>query len=190
MLLRICIISHCNHAKMEIIQFVNNLDPGKGMQYDKTVAASEKETGFRNAALVNFLKNFGTIHNSPEDVLDVYNHQCSIHMSCLEVAEAFLIFADESLVPRTKTSMLTPRQVKRVNSLMMTCGLYDAVGEFAYSVGLPGKSGIGGGIATVIPRKFATCVWSPELDSAGNSLVGVQIKKSLQQKLRCQYFNN
>ena len=183
-----CIISCCNDAKTEILQFVNKLVAGNRIRYDETVAASEKKTGFRNTALVNFLKSFGNVQNTAEDVLDVYFHQCSIHMNCLELAEAFLIFANEGVVPRTKESMLTRRQVKRVNSLMMTCGLCDAVGELAYSVGLPGKSGIGGGIATVLPRKFAACVWSPELDISGNFLVGVEALERFTTKIEMSIF--
>ena len=153
-----------------------------------TVAASEKETGFRNAALANFLKSFGNINNSVEEVLDVYFHQCSIRMSCLDLAEAFLFLANGGILPKTQERILTTRQVKRINSLMMTCGLYDAVGDFAYSVGLPGKSGIGGGIATVLPKKFAIGVWSPELNKAGNSLVGIEGLKRFTTKIGMSVF--
>ena len=183
-----CIISCCEDAKSDILQFVNKLVANKEIQYDEAIAASEKATGFRNTALANFLKSFGNIRNSVDEVLDVYFHQCSIRMNSLELAEAFLFLANEGIMPRTKERILTKRQVKRINSLMMTCGLYDAVGEFAYSVGLPGKSGIGGGIVTVLPKKFAVCVWAPELDRSGNSLVGVQALKRLTTKVEMSIF--
>ena len=183
-----CIISCCDNARSDIIEFVNNLVSKKDIQYDEVIAASEKATGFRNAALANFLKSFGIIRNSVDEVLDVYFHQCSIRMNCVELAEAFLFLANGGVMPKTKVRILTKRQVKRINALMMTCGLYDAVGEFAYSVGLPGKSGIGGGIVTVLPNKFTACVWSPELDKSGNSLVGVQALKRLTTKVGMSVF--
>jgi len=183
-----CIVSSFEDAKAEILNFVRSLVTNKEIQYDDTVAISERDTGFRNTALANFLRSFGNIQNAVEEVLDVYFHQCSIRMNCLEVAEAFLFLANEGMLPGTKTRILTKRQVKRVNSLMMTCGLYDAVGDFAYSVGLPGKSGIGGGIVTVLPKKFTACVWSPELNSAGNSLVGIEALKRLTTKLGMSVF--
>lgn len=166
--------SHAKNANEYLLNFVREISANSKINYDAEVAASEKETGFRNAALVNFMKGCGNIKNNVDDVLDIYFHQCSLSMSCADVARAFLFLANRGVIPSTKNELINARQTKRINALMLTCGLYDAVGDFAYWVGLPGKSGVGGGIAAVIPKVMSICVWSPELNKAGNSVVGTK----------------
>lgn len=169
-----CVISHSRDARAGIRDFVRELAGSPDIDFDAEVARSEQATGNRNAALANFLKSFGNLENPVAEVLDVYFHQCALTMSCVELARASLFLANEGRVPATGKRVLNPRQTKRVNALMMTCGTYDAVGDFAYRVGLPGKSGVGGGIVAIIPRELAICVWSPALNAAGNSRAGTR----------------
>ena len=166
------ILSHSKDAGQTILNFVRERSDNPDIHFDMEVAASEKSTGFRNAALANFLKSYGNLHNKVEDVLDTYFLQCSLHMNCIDLARSFLVLANHGLSPWSGQQIVTKSQAKRINSLMLTCGTYDAVGDFAYRVGLPGKSGIGGGIAAFIPGRLCATVWSPGLNSNGNSLAG------------------
>lgn len=168
------VISRWKNPKENFISFVRKISGNEKIDYDLEVAASEKETGFRNAALANFLKSYGRIKNDVEEILDLYFHQCSLSMSCVDLAKAFSFLSNEGFSPICSEQIISKRQVKRINALMLTCGLYDAVGDFAYWVGLPAKSGVGGGIAAVIPKKLSVVVWSPELNKAGNSYVGTK----------------
>ena len=140
---------------------------------DGAVAASEAEHGDLNKALTHYMASYGNIDNPVDVAVDHYFRHCSIAMSCAEVALATLFLARHGV--RTDGSRLLPvLGAKRVNALMMTCGAYDAAGEFAFRVGLPGKSGVGGGIVAVVPGRAAICVWSPALDRHGNSVAGVE----------------
>ncbi len=168
-----CIIPENGDPLHDVLQFVRRCAANPAIDYDKEVTLSEKITGHRNAALVNFLKSYGNIKHEVEEVLNVYFHQCSLAMSCTDLARAFLFLANGGEDPLTRQPICSARRVKRINSLMQTCGLYDECGEFAYRVGLPGKSGVGGGIIAIMPGELAVAVWSPGLNSAGNSLAGV-----------------
>jgi glutaminase len=168
------ILSHSKDAVQTILKFVRDRSDNQNIDFDKEVAASEKSTGFRNAALANFLKSYGNLENDVEDVLDIYFSQCSLSMNCIDLARSFLILANHGLSPWSGKQIISKSQAKRINSLMLTCGTYDAVGDFAYRVGLPGKSGIGGGIVALIPGQLCVSVWSPGLNLNGNSLAGTQ----------------
>ncbi len=168
------ILSHSKNAVQTILKFVRNRSDNQNIDFDKEVAASEKSTGFRNAALGNFLKSYGNLENDVEDVLETYFSQCSLSMNCIDLAKSFLILANHGLSPWSGKQIISKSQAKRINSLMLTCGTYDAVGDFAYRVGLPGKSGVGGGIVAFIPGRLCVAVWSPGLNSSGNSLAGTQ----------------
>ena len=144
---------------------------GEPFVFDEEVARSERETGFRNAALVNFIKSFGQIDNDVEDVLALYCHQCSIVANCTQLAHAFGYLANGGEQPGTGQRIVDGEQARRINSLMLTCGTYDAAGEFAFKVGVPCKSGVGGAIVAVIPDTMVLCAWSPGLDETGNSVV-------------------
>lgn len=159
--------------KKELLQFVRSLAGNNQISYDFEVAHSEKETGYRNVALANFIKSYGNIHNEPEDVLDVYYHQSAIQMSCADLSRACIFLANKGYSPFCQQEILSPRQTKRINSVMLTSGLYDAVGDFAYRVGLPGKSGVGGGIIAIIPGHLAVSAWSPGLNESGNSKIAL-----------------
>jgi glutaminase len=144
------------------------------MHLDPEVARSEAQSGYRNHALANFMKSFGKLDNPVEAVLDLYFHQCAIRMSCQQVARAAGYLCRDGQHPyRSDTAVVTESQARRLNALMLTCGTYDAAGEFAFRIGLPCKSGVGGGIVAVVPDQLTLCVWSPALDSSGNSLLGM-----------------
>ena len=119
------------------------------INYNENVAQSEKTFGYRNAALVNFIKSFGNIKNEPEAVLDFYYHQCSIEMTCVDLAKCFQVFANNGIIPKSDKKFLSTSKCKRMNALMQMCGFYDQAGEFTFKVGLPGKSGVGGGVVAV-----------------------------------------
>ncbi|MGC1504707.1 MAG: glutaminase [Sulfitobacter sp.] len=156
----------------EIVRFVRSLADDDTIRIDKHVARSEIKTGFRNLALANYMRSFGNLHHPAEETLGVYFHQCALAMNCVQLARSGLFLANNGVNPITGGRVVTGRRVRRINAIMMTCGHYDGSGEFAYSVGLPGKSGVGGGILAIVPGKAAIAVWSPGLDSNGNSKLG------------------
>ncbi len=157
----------------EYLDFVRSIAGSYTIDYNIEVALSERENGYLNAAIANMLKYHGTIENDIEDVLMFYFKMCSIEMSCRELAQAFVAFTNA--VPFDFAGYrLTQSQIKRMNAVMQTCGFYDEAGEFSYLVGLPGKSGVGGGIVAVYPMRYAVAVWSPRLNSKGNSVMGMK----------------
>jgi glutaminase len=164
--------SHSVNAPASILHFLRRLSGSADLQFDREVAASEAATGNRNAAMAHFMKSFGRIRSPVEVLLDSYFHQCSIAMSCRELATSALFLANRGVLPVSGEHLLTASEAKRISAVMLTCGTYDAAGDFAYRVGLPVKSGVGGGILAVVPGEMAVCVWSPGLDACGNSLAG------------------
>lgn len=155
-----------------ITDFLRERAADPSVSIDMEVAQSEADTGFRNASLANFLKASGNLNGPVEDVLEVYFHQCALAMSCRQLARAALYLAHGGVDPVSGERVTTAVRARRINAVMMTCGHYDASGEFAFRVGLPGKSGVGGGILAVAPRRGAVAVWSPGLNAAGTSHVG------------------
>jgi len=155
-----------------ILQFIRESSEENSININPDVAKSEMEHGYRNRALANLIKDFGNLHNDPLEVVETYFKHCAIEMSTLELARSMLFLANHGTDPLTKKEFITPRQAKRINAVMLTCGHYDASGEFAFHVGLPGKSGVGGGIVAVVPGKMGICVWSPALNRYGNSYAG------------------
>ena len=151
--------------------------------YDPVVARSEFDHSARNAAIAWLMKSFGNFHNDVATVLQNYFHYCSLEMSCVELARTFLFLADRGIAPHLESAVIAPIQSRQVNALMMTSGMYQNAGEFAWRVGLPAKSGVGGGIVAIVPQEMAIAVWSPELDDAGNSLAGIALLEKLTQKL-------
>lgn len=158
--------------KTEYLQFVQQLAGCRSIRYDLSVAKSEASCGFRNRSIINLMKSFGNIRCDVEEVLDLYFHACSIAMSCRELASTFSVFANRGSLVETGENLINPRRTKRINAVMQTCGLYDEAGEFAFRVGLPAKSGVGGGITAVYPGQYAVAVWSPRLNETGNSFAG------------------
>lgn len=160
--------------KEAILDFVRNLCGNDDIYYDRRVAKSELLHADRNRALAYFMKSFGNIHNDVEALIDVYCHQCSISMNCVDLARSFQFLANKGINPTDGERILTESKAKRLGALMATCGFYDESGDFAFRVGLPGKSGVGGGIVAYLPGKLSIAVWSPELDQHGNSLIGIE----------------
>jgi len=168
------LISDLDNPKEDLLDFIRMLSGKKEISINEKVAKSEKQFGYRNAAVANLLKDFGNIHNKVEDVLDLYFDMCSIEMSCDELSQTFRLFANHGKVPGADKPILTQSQTKRLNALMQSCGFYDESGEFTFTVGLPGKSGVGGGIVALFPEKFTIAVWSPLLNKKGNSIMGMK----------------
>ena len=157
----------------DFIDFVRALCGNDTVDYNMEIALSERQNGYMNAAIANLLKYHGRLTNDIEEVLMFYFKMCSIEMSCEELATAFLAFTGHKPF-NYKGFHLTSSQVKRLNAVMQTCGFYDEAGEFSYLVGLPGKSGVGGGIVAVHPLKYSVAVWSPRLNTKGNSIMGMK----------------
>lgn len=157
-------------AATQVLRFLTVQAASTGPFIDEAAAASELSSSSRNLALAHFLKDFGNLKQTAESVVENYVRQCSIMMTCVELAKAGLFLARDG--QGTLGTVVSPSEAKRIGSIMLTCGMYDAAGEFAYRVGLPGKSGVGGGILAIVPGECAICVWSPRLDAKGNSLAG------------------
>lgn len=160
------------NAKDALLSFVRKCADNPDIAFDDDVARSEALTGYRNRALANFIKSFDNLEGDVDAVLDFYFHQCAIAMTCVDLARSTLFLAGQGKCPWTGDRVLTPSLTKRVNAAMLTCGTYDAAGDFAYRVGMPGKSGVGGGIVALIPNRLSVAVWSPGLNEKGNSLAG------------------
>lgn len=163
----------------EIRDFVRHLADVETIDIDAEVAASEAATGFRNFSLAYFMRGFENLHSPVEDVLQTYFNQCSLRITCRQLARAGLFLANGGIDPINQAYVTTPDRARRIAAVMMTCGHYDASGEFAFHVGLPGKSGVGGGILAIVPGRAAIAVWSPGLDEAGTSYVGAKALERL-----------
>lgn len=172
------LVSQLKNAKEEFLTFIRNVANDQSIDFDLKVAHSEKQNGFRNFAAANLLKSYGNLKNEVSVVLDFYFHQCSIQMSCSQMAKTFFMFSNRGKCMQNET-YLNINQIKRINALMLTCGFYDEAGEFAFEVGLPGKSGVGGGIVALLPNKFCVATWSPGLNKKGNSKLGMQALEKL-----------
>jgi glutaminase len=159
-------------SEIALLQFLRNLAAEPTLDFDLRVAQSELKTAHRNFAIAHLIRDFGNLHNSVKTVIESYCRQCSITINCIELARAASFLAQHGTIPWSGVKVLDKSCAKRLNALMLTCGTYDAAGEFAYRVGLPAKSGVGGGIVAVVPGELSVAVWSPGLDGTGNSLAG------------------
>ena len=173
----------------DILRLIRGLAGDDSIAVDGAVAYSEAATGFRNAALGNYMKAFGTIDGPVASTLDVYFHQCAIAMSCRQLARSGRFLAHGGVDPRSGRNVVSPERARRLNALMLTCGHYDASGEFAFQVGLPAKSGVGGGILAIAPGRASIAVWSPGLSPQGNSLLGTAALEELAQAMGWNVFN-
>lgn len=182
------LISNLKNPKEDFLSYIRSISKVSAVNYSGKIAASEKSAGFRNVALCNFIKSFGNIQNEPATVLDFYFDLCSLEMNCQELTELFLFLANNGCKIADNKSVLTKSQCKRVNALMQTCGFYDESGEFAFKVGLPGKSGVGGGIIAIHPSQYAIAVWSPKLNEKGNSYRGMKFLEEFTTKSQLSIF--
>lgn len=175
--------SRLSAPRQRMLEIVRQLSGVADIAYDPLVARSEFEHSARNAAIAWLMKSFDNFHNDVAVVLQNYFHYCALKMSCVELARTFLFLAADGLANDGTSPVISSRQTRQVNALMATSGMYQNAGEFAWRVGLPAKSGVGGGIVAIVPHEMAIAVWSPELDEAGNSLAGVTVLEMLTQKL-------
>ncbi len=176
------LLDYLEDPEAEYLEFIRVLSNNPTIDYNREVAASERETGYLNASIAYLLKYHQNIHNDIERVLRFYFLQCSVEMSCLDLAYAFLPFANSRTPFAFAGVSLTSSQVKRMNAIMQTCGFYDEAGDYSYLVGLPGKSGVGGGIAAICPMRYSVAVWSPRLNPKGNSVMGIKALELLTTK--------
>ncbi|MCQ4270608.1 glutaminase B [Pseudomonas kuykendallii] len=186
----ICDINQSRFAApaLSMRDFVRRLSGNREVAVDLHVAESEYRHRARNAAMAYLMQAFGNFHNDVEAVLRSYFSHCALRMSCVDLARAFSFLANDGFCTHSGAQILSERQTQQVNSIMATSGLYDEAGNFAYRVGLPGKSGVGGGIVAVVPGRFSVCVWSPELNAAGNSLAGMAALELLSQRIGASVF--
>ncbi len=173
------------HSMLETFRLLSG---NKGIVIDKKVANSEYEFRHRNAAMGHLMKSFGNFKNEVDDVLWAYFNFCAIELNCVELARAYNFLANKGIDNVSNRRVLSSLQNKQLNSLLFTSGLYDAAGDFGYRVGMPGKSGVSGTILAVLPNKFTVAVWSPGLNSFGNSVAGIAALELLSKKLDISIF--
>ncbi len=157
-----------------IMDFIHSISDDESISMNAVVADSEMENAYRNLALTNLMKSFGNIDNEAITLVQTYFNHCALEMNTKMLSRSMLYLANHGVDPISKKAYVTKSQAKRINAVMLTCGHYDASGDFAFKVGVPGKSGVGGGIVAVIPQKMGICVWSPALNEQGNSLIGTK----------------
>lgn len=166
-----------------ILDLARKLSGNENIEINEDVYLSEKLTGDRNRSIAYFMKSCNVIEGSVEDILDVYFKQCSMEVTCRDIANIGCVLANDGASPKTGEKIV-PKHICRITkTLMSTCGLYDASGEFAVHIGIPAKSGVGGGIIAAVPRRMGIGVYGPSLDEKGNSIAGIQILRELSEKL-------
>jgi glutaminase len=163
----------------DVLRFVRMLASDESINIDNEVANSEAATGFRNVALANYMKSFGNMDPLVEGALKLYFHQCALALSCRQLAMAGRYLMHDGRHPVSRDTIISPLLTRRINALMLLCGHYDGSGEFAFRVGIPGKSGVGGGILAIVPGKASVAVWSPGLNARGNSKLGTRALERL-----------
>ena len=170
-----------------ILQFIRFLAADDTITVDAAVARSETTFGDRNRALASFMRAFGNLLHPVDLTLGVYFHHCAIAMSCRQLARSGLFLANSGRITTGESVVSAPR-ARRINALMLTCGQYDGSGDFAYRVGLPGKSGVGGGLLAIVPDFASIAVWSPALNTQGNSLIGTFVLERLAEEAAWSIF--
>lgn len=175
--------SHFSASKLAFLSFMRKLANDDNIFIDKHVYKSELSHGSRNAALAYLMKSFGNIESEIPDVLSHYFTQCSVAMNCQQLAASLLFLANKGVDPKSNIAICSLKDSHRVNAILSTSGMYDQSGEFAFSVGLPAKSGVGGGVIAIVPGYGVICSWSPPLNSFGNSIVGVNLVEAIAEEL-------
>ena len=172
-----------NTPKYSLMELVRRLADNPKIQFNKNVARSEFQHSARNSAIAYLMKDHGNFNNDVDKILVDYFQACSIEMNCIDLAKTFSYLANRGIPVGQNKPLISGKSCKQLNALLATCGLYDEAGDFAYRVGMPGKSGVGGGIVAVSPGEMSICVWSPELNPSGNSLAGIAALELLTDKL-------
>ncbi|WP_441002953.1 glutaminase A [Pseudocolwellia agarivorans] len=175
--------SNFSSSKFAFLTYIRKLARNDNIRIDNDVYLSEVKHGHLNAAFAHLMKSFDNIESEVPDVLSHYFTQCSISMSCEQLAQSLLFLANKGIDPITKETICTARDAHRVNAILSTSGMYDQSGEFAFSVGLPAKSGVGGGIIAIVPGYGVICTWSPPLNDYGNSVVGMNLIENIAEEL-------
>lgn len=182
------LVSTLENPKNDFLVFVQDLLGDETVKYSQKIVDSEKEFGFTNKALINLMKAYGNVKNETGKVLDFYFHLCSIELSCDQLSRVFLFLANEGVDPINGRKIISRLHSKRVNAIMQLCGFYDEAGEFSFKVGLPGKSGVGGGIVAINPGNYCVVVWSPPLNKKGNSSKGMTFLELFTQQTSSSIF--
>ena len=176
-------------ALHSILQHIRQLAGDQSIQINDRVGDSERATCWRNLSIAYLMKSFGTVTGPVETLLDVYCDQCAIELNCEQLAKAGLLFVRGG-IDHYGNQVLTPTSTDRINALLATAGMYDGAGEFAFRVGLPAKSGVGGGILAISPGKMAIAAWGPALDASGQSIVGLKALEILASHLELSVFRH
>lgn len=171
-----------------MLSFFRKLAKNDSLQINKSVYESEKITGDRNRAMAYLLKNDGVIEGDVDDILDLYFKQCSIEVNVVDLARIGLLFANYGIDIETGERIISENISRMIKTIMVTCGMYDASGEFALKVGIPAKSGVGGGIMASVPNRMGIGVYGPALDKKGNSIAGLKVLEDLSKKLELSIF--
>jgi glutaminase len=177
------LVSHYSASKSAFLSMVRSLCGSDNVCVDSRVHESEREHGSRNSALAYLMKSFGNIESDVEEVLDHYFWQCALTMTTEDLARSLAFLANRGVCPRTGAQITSHRDAQRVNALLSTSGMYDQSGQFAFTVGLPAKSGVGGGIIAIVPDYGVICAWSPPLNAFGNSARSMFMIRELANKL-------
>ena len=170
------------------LDFARRLTNNPGLCIDRAVLASEKATGYKNRAIVNLLESNGVVDGKPEEILELYFSMCSVSVDCRDLAFLAAVLAGGGRNPLTGEQLVKPQIVRLVRSLMTTCGMYDYSGQFASTVGIPSKSGVGGGIISAAAGKCGIAVYGPALDEHGNSVGGLKMLEYLSEKMDLNMF--
>jgi glutaminase len=171
--------SNFSSSKLAFLTYIRNLARNENIRIDNEVYLSEVKHGHLNAAFAHLMKSFDNIESEVPDVLSHYFTQCSISMTCEQLAHSLLFLANKGIDPITKKIICSARNAHRINAVLSTSGMYDQSGEFAFSVGLPAKSGVGGGLVAIVPGYGVICTWSPPLNDYGNSVVGMNLVEKI-----------
>ena len=182
------LVSYFKDPKTEFLKFLREISGNPLIDYCARIAESEKQTGYKNVALINLMKSFNNIKNDIDVVMDFYYNLCSIEMTCKELSRTFLFLTTDGIDPISHKKIISESKSKRINAIMQLCGFYDEAGEFAFKVGLPGKSGVGGGIVAIHPNQYSIAVWSPRLNKKGNSKKGMKFLEQFTTKTQLSIF--
>ena len=182
------LVSHYSASKTAFLTFLRRLTGEENIYADQQVYLSELEHGNRNAALAYLMKSFGNIEAEVPLVLEHYFHQCATSINCVQLARSLLFLANRGVQPHSEEQICSRRDAHRVNAILSTSGMYDQSGEFAFQVGLPAKSGVGGAIVAIVPQFGVITAWSPPLNRFGNSVVAMQLIRQLADELGLSLF--
>ncbi len=171
-----------------VLSLFKKISCNNDLMINEEVYLSERETGNKNRAMGYLLKDMGIIDGNVEEALDVYFKQCSIEMNCIDIANMGLFLANDGIIPKTGEVVVDKHISRIIKTFMVTCGMYNSSGEFAIRVGVPAKSGVGGGIMAAVPHRMGIGIYGPALDKRGNSVAGLKVLESLSKELDLSIF--